>query len=249
MQETEREQGQKQARTLPRFSWGRRLFQGLMTGLVYLALRPRVEWEDETLKERAKTEPVVFVCNHTHLFDGVFAAAVLHRFSPYVLVTRKWYDRPGIGRMIRWTRSIPIDLGGMDADWFQSGVQALREGHSLIIFPEGGLAREGRMKPFKPGAGLAAAAAGVPVVPVAIHGRYRLFFGRRQRMRVGAPLSGRCPAEMRHSRFARQVIDQAQGDVRRLYGELIAAYGDCGTYSQETFGDREEAADRAPLLK
>jgi len=43
-------------------------------------------------------------------------------------------------------------------------------GHSLVIFPEGRLARAPGLRPFHMGAFVAAAQAGVPVVPLAIRG-------------------------------------------------------------------------------
>lgn len=43
-------------------------------------------------------------------------------------------------------------------------------GHSLVIFPEGRLARAPGLRPFHMGAFVAAAEAGVPVVPLAIRG-------------------------------------------------------------------------------
>ena len=46
----------------------------------------------------------------------------------------------------------------------------IREGRSVVSFPEGTRSRDDSVKPFKPGVFVAAIEAGVPVVPVAILG-------------------------------------------------------------------------------
>ncbi len=213
--------------------WGR-FFQTLITWTVYFLFRPRVVYKDKSLKKSLKGKPAVFVLNHTHHFDGAYAGAVLGRFKPYVLVKKQWYEKKTVGKMISWCRCIPISLDEMDAEWFGRAEKLLSEGRSIIIFPEGGLAREGHMEPFKAGAGLLSAKTGAPVVPCAIHGGYHMVFGRRQTILVGEPIESNCPADMRHSKYARGLMAQAQTDVGALYDELTAQYGDCGTYSVKT---------------
>ena len=49
-------------------------------------------------------------------------------------------------------------------------VDLVRAGRSLVMFPEGGLARAPGLRPFHMGAFVIAAQAGVPAVPIAIRG-------------------------------------------------------------------------------
>ena len=214
--------------------WGR-FFQVLITWTVYFLFRPKIIYADKSLKKRLKGKPVVFVGNHTHHFDGAFTGAVLGRYKPYVLVKRSWYEKRAVGTMISWCRSIPISLDEADGAWFTAAEQVLAEGKSLIIFPEGGIAREGILQEFKAGAGLISAKTGAAVVPCAIYGSYSAVFGARQKILIGAPIESRCPEDMRRSKYARQLMEQARGEVRGLYGELVKRYGDCGTYPNESF--------------
>ncbi len=48
-------------------------------------------------------------------------------------------------------------------------------GHSLIIYPEGTRSRDGELQPFKKGAFTMAIQAGMPVLPVTIHGTRRIW--------------------------------------------------------------------------
>lgn len=68
---------------------GQLAFIKFVKGLVHLLIRPKVEWKDKSLKKSLKGKPVVFVCNHTHHFDGVVISSVLSRYKPYMLVKKK----------------------------------------------------------------------------------------------------------------------------------------------------------------
>src|SRR6185295_1606952 len=75
------------------------------------------------------------------------------------------------------------------------GAAILKRGDSLAWFPEGERARDGKLKPFRPGIGLMLHRYAVPVVPVAIRGTYEALppgaFWLRPRqvvVRFGPPL-------------------------------------------------------------
>ena len=211
--------------------WGR-FFQVLITWTVYFLFRPKVEWEDKAVRKQLKGKAAVFVFNHTHHFDGAFTGAVLGRYKPYVLVKKSWFEKKAVGRMISWCRCFPIDLDGADAGWYATAEAIVRNSGSLIIFPEGGIAREGRIQKFKPGAALVCASTGACVVPMAIYGGYDMVFGRRQRLLVGRPIESCCPENMRHSQYAKQLMKQAEEETKRLYGIMEQKYGNIGTYTE-----------------
>ena len=212
--------------------WGR-FWQMLITWTVYFLFRPKVIYTDKTLKKRLKKQPCVFVANHTHHFDGAFCQAVLWRYKPWVLVKKSWFEKKPTGTFIAWCRSIPINLDELDGEWFQISEKIVENGGSLLIFPEGGLARDRILGEFKPGAALISAKTGVPIVPCAVYGTYSPVFGMRQKLLIGEPIESHCPEDMRHSKFARQLIAKSREAVWELYGKLIEKYGDCGMYLPE----------------
>ena len=95
--------------------------------------------------------------------------------------------------------------------------QALREGSSILIFPEGTRSRDGRLQPFKHGAFTLAKRAAVPILPIVIEGtgsalprRGFVSAGRhRFRMRVLPPI----PCES----FATTSVAELTARVRALY--------------------------------
>lgn len=221
----------KNDNTLKQSLWGR-FFQCLITITAYFLFRPKVEWEDKALKKQLKGRAAVFVANHTHHFDGALTGAILGRYRPYVLVSKNWYDKKGVGTMIRWCRCLPIDLSGADAQWYMTAEQYLKNGGSMIIFPEGGIARGGKIEQFKSGAALLSASTGTPVIPMAIYGEYKAVIGRRQRILIGKAIESACPADMRHSKYAKQLAAQAEAEVKRLYGVLEQRYGKLPVYEE-----------------
>ena len=100
-----------------------------------------------------------------------------------------------IGRrnaLIRWAdRGIAFKPGGTDIlDVTRRATRVLRGGGILAIAGEGRLSdREGEALPLQVGVGHFAMLAGVPVVPVAIHGTRWIRFGKTIRIRIGTPVA------------------------------------------------------------
>ena len=63
--------------------------------------------------------------------------------------------------------------------------ERIRDGRSVVLFPEGSRSLDGSLGPFKKGAFHLAVQAGVPVVPVAITGSFDVVPPRAFRVRPG----------------------------------------------------------------
>lgn len=215
---------------LPEQSAGSKIIGALINALAFLLLRPKI-YKSPELSPDAR---YIFVCNHTHHFDGVLIAAVLRKFKPYTLVTAKWYEKKNlIGFLVRNQRSIPIELDSEKGSmaWFKSCEHAALK-HSLLIFPEGAISRDGIMHEFKSGAGVLSVKTGLPIVPVACCGEYNLLFRKRQRVKIASPIEPCCPENMRTSKYAALMMNDAENRVREMYRELDDEYGGAGTYKE-----------------
>lgn len=120
--------------------------------------------------------PYVLVANHTSHVDAPMIALSLPWSQAKFLSTgvaadyffNVWYRR----FFVRWMfNAFPIDRGGSRK---HSGTSRnlLRSGVPILVFPEGGRQKDGRMKDFKPGGAALAISVGVPVIPAAIVGGY-----------------------------------------------------------------------------
>ncbi|HZY03208.1 MAG TPA: AMP-binding protein, partial [Anaeromyxobacteraceae bacterium] len=70
------------------------------------------------------------------------------------------------------TNLIPMDREGSIRKSLRAAGEALRRGHSLLIFPEGTRSLDGSMAPFKPTAGYLALNCGVDTLPVYLRGTH-----------------------------------------------------------------------------
>ena len=103
---------------------------------------------------------------------------------------RKTLWKPGISAWwLTAVGTIPVDRdGGMSLDAIRRVLQALAGGRVVIVFPEGTRSPNGEPQPPRPGVGLIACRARVPVVPARVFGSFEAF-GRGGKLRLGSPVS------------------------------------------------------------
>ena len=131
------------------------------------------------------TAPCVIVANHTSATNALVLLSTL-RGRVVCLVARDWYEKPLWHSWMVQSESIPVDRFGVDTQWLRDCAQALHEGKSILIFPEGRVRKDGITDDFKPGFALLASFADVPVVPVTFCSRYTPL--RHARLAMGLPL-------------------------------------------------------------
>jgi 1-acyl-sn-glycerol-3-phosphate acyltransferase len=130
--------------------------------------------------ERLPAGPCVVVANHASYLDGVLLKAFLPaRFS--FVIKKEVSKVPMAGLLLRRIGSEFVDrfnrnAGAADA---RRLIKAADAGQALAFFPEGTFNAEPGLGKFHTGAFAIAARAGMPIVPIAIHGtRYMLPSGR-----------------------------------------------------------------------
>jgi 1-acyl-sn-glycerol-3-phosphate acyltransferase len=129
-----------------------------------------------------KTGPCLITPNHMSFIDWFVLLGALHE-PPRVVMDRDIHKWPVLGFLFRQANTIPITSAKVDPkcleDAMDSISKALREGWSVVIFPEGKLSGDGEMHEFKPGMERILERDPVPVVPVAINGLWGSFFSRK----------------------------------------------------------------------
>ncbi len=119
--------------------------------------------------------PCVLVSNHASYLDGIILVAALP--WPYAFVAkRELHGQFVAGHFLRrlgaeFVERFDVKRSVEDANRMAEAVQ---QGRSLAVFPEGTFVARPGLLPFHLGAFLAAARAGVPVLPVAIRGSREL---------------------------------------------------------------------------
>jgi 1-acyl-sn-glycerol-3-phosphate acyltransferase len=112
--------------------------------------------------------------NHASYADPIWITVPIRR-RVYYMAWDKPFRIPVLGLMMRVFGAFPVSLDAVDASAQRAAHEALRMGRALVIFPEGGRTRTGKLMPFKMGAFRFALTDGVPVVPVSINGGEKIW--------------------------------------------------------------------------
>ncbi len=145
-------------------------------------------------KNVPKTGGALILSNHQSFLDPVVLAVQLHR--PVSFLARSGlFSNPVFGRVIRTLNAFPVRQGEGDIGAVKETIRRLREGHALIMYPEGSRTETGELSPVASGAGLIVRRAGVPVIPAVVEGSFKAWpkgqkFFRPARINVlyGPPL-------------------------------------------------------------
>lgn len=126
-------------------------------------------------KENIPEGPCLFVSNHQAIFDAFLLVANINKLTGFI-AKKEIKKIPLLGWWLSEIHTVYIDRNnireGMKA--INAGVENLKKGYSMIIFPEGTRSLKSEMGEFKKGSMKLALKANVPVVPITIDGTYRV---------------------------------------------------------------------------
>ncbi|HEX7181644.1 MAG TPA: AMP-binding protein [Thermoanaerobaculia bacterium] len=150
-----------------------------------LAALTGTKLQSEGLEALSGPGPRIVAANHQSYLDGFVLTAVLP--PDFAFVAKRELEERFIARVfLRRLGTVFVERfeAGQGMEEARKLLEALRNGQSVVIFPEGTFHRAPGLLPFRMGAFLVAAEAGVPVVPVTIRGTRSMlrgddFFPRR----------------------------------------------------------------------
>lgn len=132
----------------------------------------RIEFEGV---ERVPTSGAMIVApNHVSYLDPLWVSIPINRPLRY-MTWDKMTRLPLLGPLMLAYGSFPVNLERGDRAALKASLEQLRAGGGLMIFPEGGRTKTGRLMEFKPGVIRLALETRAPIVPVTIIGGYRAF--------------------------------------------------------------------------
>ncbi|MCQ2550935.1 MAG: 1-acyl-sn-glycerol-3-phosphate acyltransferase [Clostridia bacterium] len=121
--------------------------------------------------------PVVFISNHQSYIDIPCLLNANDKFQTGFIAKSMLKKVPVIGPWITRIGSLFIERGDAKSSLqtIKDGAELLKQGNSLVIFPEGTRAKDGVMKDFKAGSFKLAFKSGAPIIPVTIHDAYKRY--------------------------------------------------------------------------
>ena len=158
---------------------------------------------------------IIVASNHGSFWDPPVLGVVLPR--PLRYMTRSsFFAVPLFGALIRSLGAFPVRKGTADLSGLRAAEAALARGEALLVFPEGGRMKDGRLHPALPGLGLIEARTRAPILPVYVSGtnRIRRCMVRREKVRVtiGTVLPPETWFAEEHSTLAGRALYQAISD-------------------------------------
>jgi len=148
--------------------------------------------------------PLVGCCCKREVF--FFTKKELFRFKPF-------------GAILLRVNALPVNRAAIDRAAIETAVEVLKKGYGLTMFPEGTRSKTDGFLPVKPGVGMIARQAVVPIVPAYIHGANQLwncFLGRTHlSVSYGKPI----PAEWVKS------VDASKEGYESIANEIISRIG------------------------
>lgn len=137
----------------------------------YLLILTNVRVQVIGIDNVQKDSPQVFMVNHHSVFDiFVLLAQIPSQFR--WVIKRELFKVPVFGKALRVAGYIEVDRQHHEKALKSLDVAAskIRDGKSVMTFPEGTRSAEGAIRPFKQGIFYLAMQSGVPIVPISIIG-------------------------------------------------------------------------------
>ncbi|CAA7618885.1 Acyl-CoA synthetase/AMP-acid ligase II [Candidatus Terasakiella magnetica] len=193
------------------------VLKGVFRAVLRLAYKVRIDGLEHLVEAGDKA---VIVVNHVSFLDAVLMAAFLPgkpTFAINTFVAKAWWIKPFLSVVDAYPLdpTNPMSTKGL--------IRAVREGRTLVIFPEGRITVTGALMKIYEGPGMIADRAQAPVVPIRIDGAQYTPFSRlkgkvrrqwfpRIHITILAPRRFEVPEEIK-GRARRQRIGAALYDV------------------------------------
>jgi 1-acyl-sn-glycerol-3-phosphate acyltransferase len=132
----------------------------------------------------------LFIANHTSSADApAVVGAIPRRIA--IILKESLFRWPIVGAAFRAGHFIPVNrtIQGAAILAMDKAAEALREGQSFLVYPEGTRSPDGRLQEFKKGAAIIGIKSGVPIVPVACSGAHHVMAKRSLIVRPGQILT------------------------------------------------------------
>jgi 1-acyl-sn-glycerol-3-phosphate acyltransferase len=124
----------------------------------------------------------LIVSNHVSFMDPTTVGWAVGR-EMYYLGRKSLFKPPFWNWFLPMCNVLPIERDAHDVAGLRRIIKMLKEGHAILLFPEGTRSADGTPGAAEPGAGLVALKAEVPVLPVRVFGTFESLSRHVKRLR------------------------------------------------------------------
>jgi 1-acyl-sn-glycerol-3-phosphate acyltransferase len=115
--------------------------------------------------------PAIVASNHQSYLDPPLIGCA-HRRELHYLTRNTLFDHRLLGWFLKRVNTVPVDRDRGDIAAIKTIIRLVKEGHRIIIFPEGTRSLDGQLQKARSGLGMVIAKTGAPVVPVRLFGSF-----------------------------------------------------------------------------
>jgi 1-acyl-sn-glycerol-3-phosphate acyltransferase len=144
-------------------------------------------WDVKGTENIPKYGGAIIAPNHTSFFDPPLTGSAMKR-PLYFMAKKELFDVPIFGWVIKRTNAFPVKRGAQDVNAMRYAFSLLKNGHLLLMFPEGTRSKCGKLGKAKAGPGMVACNAQVPLVPVKIENTNMMLKFKRIKIEYGRPI-------------------------------------------------------------
>jgi 1-acyl-sn-glycerol-3-phosphate acyltransferase len=108
--------------------------------------------------------------NHFATLDPPLVPAFMPRGDTWTMAKSEYFRKPFMRWLFTQYQAFPVVRHSADRAAIRRSFELLKDGHALVIFPEGTRIDAGRLAEPEPGAGFIAQKSGARVLPVAVTG-------------------------------------------------------------------------------
>lgn len=196
------------------------------------------------------TGAAVIAGNHIGFLDFTFIgyAARPRGRNIRFMAKRSVFELPVVGWLMRSMRHIPVDRSS-GARAARMGIERVRSGELIGVFPEATISRSWLLKPFRRGAAGIARYCGVPLIPVVVWGGHRILTvdgHRTLRRRIPITIMVGEPLVPGHGESVDALSARLRASMVTLLDEAIDSYPDAPRDDADRWWLPHDRGGRAP---
>jgi 1-acyl-sn-glycerol-3-phosphate acyltransferase len=172
-------------RSRPHYLWHRICFYSFFRFLSRVVTIVVFNLRVRGLTRLPKSHGAIVAPNHVSFLDPWLVGVVMPPIVSY-MARESLFRIPIFGGFLRNLNSLPVVRGSNAARrGLKTGLDALKNNRTLVVFPEGTRSADGELQPLKRGIILLARQSGLPVVPIYCEGTFGAWPRQRRLPRLG----------------------------------------------------------------
>ena len=203
-------------RPQPREQWKKSWLYSFVRGALAVALKTIWPVKFHNREQLDIAAPYILIGNHQSWIDPVLMAVGVRKEQICLLGKRELSIGGMLNSIMKNLHVILVDRHNTDMEAMRACIKVLREGHILAAFPEGTRHHKGVMEELETGIAMIALRAGVPLIPMLIPRKMKLF--RRNDCYVGQPI----PMEdLREKGISKETCQELLERITAAYADLM----------------------------